>query len=223
MQVVYPTVPSNYFHVLRRQVHRDFRKPLIVFASKALLRHPLAKSSFAEMTEGTRFQRVIPEVLHPSPLEAGNEDSALANNTIEPRLPYGLVSKSFPPTNSAASQNGPASDFALLPPNQISTLIFCSGQTYYQLHRAREVNQMSNVAIVRIEQLCPFPFWEIQKIVDFYGQGLQEIVYAQEESMNSGAWQHVEPRLHTAIRESKWYKEGNVRGFCIVSSVISMM
>lgn len=57
MQIVYPTVPSNYFHILRRQVHREFRKPLIVFASKALLRHPLAKSSLAEMGPDTRFQR----------------------------------------------------------------------------------------------------------------------------------------------------------------------
>jgi 2-oxoglutarate dehydrogenase E1 component len=57
VQVVYPTVPSNYFHVLRRQLKRDFRKPLVVFASKALLRHPMAKSSIGEMVEGTRFQR----------------------------------------------------------------------------------------------------------------------------------------------------------------------
>lgn len=57
MQVVYPTVPSNYFHILRRQVHREFRKPLVLLASKALLRHPMAKSSLAEMAPGTRFQR----------------------------------------------------------------------------------------------------------------------------------------------------------------------
>ncbi|ORX99711.1 oxoglutarate dehydrogenase, E1 component [Basidiobolus meristosporus CBS 931.73] len=61
MQVVYPTTPANYFHVLRRQVYRGFRKPLIVFTSKSLLRHPLARSSFDEMIGDTKFRRYIPE------------------------------------------------------------------------------------------------------------------------------------------------------------------
>ncbi|KAG6812719.1 hypothetical protein H0H92_001080 [Tricholoma furcatifolium] len=61
MQVVYPTTPANYFHVLRRQIHRDFRKPLIVFFSKSLLRHPRARSDLSEMVGETHFQRYIPE------------------------------------------------------------------------------------------------------------------------------------------------------------------
>ncbi|VDC00190.1 unnamed protein product [Peniophora sp. CBMAI 1063] len=61
MQIVYATTPANYFHVLRRQIHRDFRKPLINFFSKSLLRHPLVKSPLTDMTEGTSFQRFIPE------------------------------------------------------------------------------------------------------------------------------------------------------------------
>ncbi|KAF8755041.1 2-oxoglutarate dehydrogenase complex E1 component mitochondrial precursor [Rhizoctonia solani] len=61
MQIVYPTTPANYFHVLRRQVHRDFRKPLILFFSKSLLRHPLVKSDLSEMTGETHFQRYLPE------------------------------------------------------------------------------------------------------------------------------------------------------------------
>ncbi|KAI8830707.1 thiamine diphosphate-binding protein [Chytridium lagenaria] len=105
MQVVYPTVPSNYFHVLRRQVHREFRKPLIVFTSKNLLRNPLAKSSLAEMA---------------TPLN-------------------------------------------------------------------------------------PFPFWEVKEVIDFYGDSLKEIVWAQEEPLNSGAWSFAEPRLETAVKASKWY------------------
>ena len=193
LQVVYATTPSNYFHVLRRQVHRDFRKPLVVFTSKALLRHPLAKSNLAEMLSGTRFQRVIPEVLHPNALTGWeqNADFFKDNNCEEPRLPYPLQK---------------SDGFDLLPPNQIKTLIFCSGQVYYQLFKARAVNDLKHIAIVRVEQFCPFPFWEIQKVVDFYGEALEEVVWCQEESMNSGAWQHVEPRLHTAIRESKWFK-----------------
>jgi len=61
LQVVYPSTPANLFHVLRRQLHREFRKPLALFFSKSLLRHPLARSSFEEMAEGTRFKRVIPD------------------------------------------------------------------------------------------------------------------------------------------------------------------
>ncbi|KAG7445780.1 2-oxoglutarate dehydrogenase complex E1 component mitochondrial precursor [Guyanagaster necrorhizus] len=69
MQVVYPTTPANYFHVLRRQIHRDFRKPLIVFFSKNLLRHPKARSDLAEMIGETNFQRYIPDS-HPDCLVA---------------------------------------------------------------------------------------------------------------------------------------------------------
>jgi 2-oxoglutarate dehydrogenase E1 component len=69
MQVVYPTTPANYFHVLRRQIHRDYRKPLIIFFSKSLLRHPLVKSDIHEFTDDTHFQRYIPEP-HPEDLVA---------------------------------------------------------------------------------------------------------------------------------------------------------
>jgi 2-oxoglutarate dehydrogenase E1 component len=72
MQLVYMTTPANYFHVLRRQVHRDYRKPLIVFFSKSLLRHPLVKSDLSEMAEGTRFQPYIADS-HPESL-AGPEE-----------------------------------------------------------------------------------------------------------------------------------------------------
>ncbi|KAJ3311300.1 2-oxoglutarate dehydrogenase E1 component [Boothiomyces sp. JEL0838] len=214
IQVVYPTVPSNYFHALRRQVHRDFRKPLIVFESKALLRHPLAKSSLEEMTGNTRFQRLIPEVLHPNALESlllhddeGEVLKGYAGNNIEPRIPYALVKDpSAPPKTETV--NIKEDGFTLLPPNQITTVIFCSGQVYYQLYRARLLNKIRNVAIVRIEQLNPFPFWECATVVDFYGESLEEIVYCQEESYNSGAWSFVEPRLHTAIQNSEWWKSG---------------
>jgi len=67
MQVVYPTTPANYFHVLRRQNHRDFRKPLIVFFSKSLLRHPKARSDLSDMIGETHFQRYLPEP-HPENL-----------------------------------------------------------------------------------------------------------------------------------------------------------
>ncbi|CAG7853537.1 2-oxoglutarate dehydrogenase, mitochondrial; AltName: Full=2-oxoglutarate dehydrogenase complex component E1; Short=OGDC-E1; AltName: Full=Alpha-ketoglutarate dehydrogenase; Flags: Precursor [Serendipita indica DSM 11827] len=72
MQIVYPTTPANYFHVLRRQIHREFRKPLILFFSKSLLRHPQARSDLSEMTGETHFQRYLPEP-HPEQLVAPEE------------------------------------------------------------------------------------------------------------------------------------------------------
>lgn len=72
MQLLYMTTPANYFHALRRQVHRDYRKPLIIFFSKALLRHPLAKSSLSEMAEGTHFKPYLPDP-HPESLAAPEE------------------------------------------------------------------------------------------------------------------------------------------------------
>lgn len=202
MQVVYPTVPSNYFHALRRQVHREFRKPLALFASKNLLRHPLARSSLAEMAPGTRFQRLIPEVLHESPfndIEVAGQKSTnttiYAGNNVEPRIPYAIQS---------------AKNFELVPPNEIKTLIFCSGQVYYLLYKARMLNNLKDIAIVRLEQLNPFPFVEVKAVIDFYSQSLEEIVYCQEESFNSGAWTHVDPRLDTAIRATEWFTGSKV-------------
>lgn len=95
-------------------------------------------------------------------------------------------------------------DFSLLPPDEIKTLIFCTGQVYYLLSRARSLNNLRHIAIVRIEQMTPFPFWEVRHVVDFYSASLQEVVWCQEEPYNAGAWAHVEPRLETAMRGSKW-------------------
>ena len=197
IQVVYPTVPSNYFHVLRRQCHREFRKPLIVFTSKALLRHPMAKSNMDEMKAGTRFQRLIPEVMHPSPFKLETNDVYSGNNN-EPRIPYSLIK------NESSDD-----EFKLLAVDQITTLVFCSGQVYYLLSRARQLNNLQHIALVRIEQINPFPFVEVQQTIDYYKQGLREVVYAQEESFNSGAWQFVEPRIETCLRNSEWISTAN--------------
>ncbi|KAJ3088075.1 2-oxoglutarate dehydrogenase E1 component [Physocladia obscura] len=218
MQVIYPTVPSNYFHALRRQVKREFRKPV------DLLRHPSAKSAIAEFGPGTRFQRLIPEVLHPNPLREFNpcpEDMSMwSGNSPEPRIPLALVQDPANPVTIAADFPIPASvaknqqdkpDFTLLPPNQIKTVIFCSGQVYYLLNRARALNTLRDIAIVRLEQLNPFPFYEAREVIDFYGESLQEVVYCQEEAMNSGAWSFVQPRLETAIKATKWYQSDNTQ------------
>ncbi|KAI8615464.1 thiamine diphosphate-binding protein [Chytriomyces sp. MP71] len=225
MQVIYPTVPSNYFHALRRQVKREFRKPLIVFTSKSLLRHPLAKSTIAEMAPSTRFQRLIPEVLHPNPLANFNpvpeKSDSWSGNTPEPRIPYALVQDPAHAAVLPVDVPAPAGiqklassqpDFTLSPPSEIKTLLFCSGQVYYLLNRARAINNLKHIAIVRLEQLNPFPFWEAKEVIDFYarqsGSQLQDVVYCQEEAMNSGAWSFVQPRLETAIKSSDWYQNG---------------
>lgn len=190
-----------------------------------MLRHPLAKSSIHEFTENTRFQRLIPEVLHPNCLEklqivgtnSYGRNIVWSGNSRDPRIPYSMVSESFPPTigeskSYQTTSKKVSSDFKLLPPDQIKTLIFCSGQVYYLLARARAMNKLDHIAIARIEQYNPFPFWEAKEVVDFY-PNLEEIVYCQEESFNSGAWSFVEPRLDTAIRETDWYKNGKVNFF----------
>lgn len=155
MQVVVPTTPANYFHVLRRQIKRDFRKPLVVFTSKSLLRHPQARSSIAQMTGDTRF---IP----------------------------------FFPDESVAEAHA----------SSITRLIFCSGQIYYALLREKQLKTLNHVGIARIEQLSPFPFNAVLAEVQRFGSSLREIVFAQEEAQNVGAWTHVAPRIATALAKS---------------------
>lgn len=153
MQVVYCTTPANYFHVLRRQVHRDFRKPLVCFNSKSLLRHPQVRSNFSEMSEGTHFQRAIPE----------DSQDLVANDKIR-------------------------------------THVFCSGQVYYTLLKAREQNGVNDVAISRIEQITPFPFDLVKEFSDRYPNA--QTVWCQEEPLNMGPWFFVEPRMRTAQAQS---------------------
>jgi 2-oxoglutarate dehydrogenase E1 component len=113
-QVVNCSTPANYYHVLRRQIHRDFRKPLIVVAPKNLLRDRRCTSSLQEMGPGTQFVRLYPET---DPLVRGN-------------------------------------------PDKVRKLIFCTGKIYYELLEEREKRGASakDVAVVRIEQLAPFPW-----------------------------------------------------------------
>ncbi|CAI2171207.1 12311_t:CDS:2 [Funneliformis geosporum] len=158
MQVVYATTPANYFHVLRRQIHRDFRKPLIVFTSKSLLRHPMARSSLIEMTGDQVFKRFIPDP-HPETLES---------------------------------------------PEKITRHVLCSGQVYYALLKARDQNKMSHVVISRLEQICPFPYDLLSEHVDKYPNA--QLIWAQEEPLNSGSWTYVAPRIRTLMNHSKTHE-----------------
>ena len=148
MYVANCTTPANFFHLLRRQMKGNFRKPLIVFTPKSLLRHPMAVSMVEDLTEGF-FQRVIPDVL--------------------------------------------------MDEKQVKKLVFCSGKFYYDLVDARAKKNLNDVAIVRIEQLFPLPFEEIQSEINRY-VNLEEMVWAQEEPRNMGAWGYLLLQLPQASK-----------------------
>ena len=130
------TNPANMFHLLRRQMKTNYRKPLVVFTPKSLLRHPLATSSKAEFIKGN-FRALI--------------------------------------------------DDTLITPKEVKTLVFCSGKFYYDLFKAREEKGRMDVALVRLEQLFPLPIREIDAVIEVYNQ-TKDIVWAQEEPRNMGAW-----------------------------------
>lgn len=151
-QVVNPSTPANYFHVLRRQLCRKFRKPLIVMAPKNLLRLRECASSLEEMTGDKKFRRVIHE-------QYSGE---------------------------------------LLPDKQIRRVCFCSGKLYYELLAGRRAKEVKDVALVRIEQLSPFPFDHVAFVMAKYPNA--ESVWVQEEPKNMGAWVYVSDRIMTATQ-----------------------
>ena len=141
------THPANMFHLLRRQMKTNFRKPLVVFTPKSLLRHPQAVSSKSAFIKGT-FQAVI-------------EDT-------------------------------------LVGPKQAKTLVFCSGKFYYDLLKAREEKKRMDVVLIRLEQLFPLPVKEIQAVLSTYSN-VKDIVWAQEEPRNMGAWSFLLLHLPQAV------------------------
>jgi len=150
MQVCVPSTPAQMFHMLRRQMLRPYRKPLIVMTPKSLLRHKLSVSPLKDVTHG-RFHPVIPEV----------DDIKAAN---------------------------------------VKRVVFCSGKVYYDLLEARRAAQQENVAIVRIEQLYPFPQAEYAEAVKYYSSA-SEIVWCQEEPLNQGAWYQIRHRLQEPLSD----------------------
>ena len=151
------THPANMFHLLRRQMKTNFRKPLVVFTPKSLLRHPLAVSSKSAFTKGA-FQAVI-------------EDT-------------------------------------LVGPKQAKTLVFCSGKFYYDLLKAREEKKRMDVVLIRLEQLFPLPVKEIQAVLSTYSN-VKDIVWAQEEPRNMGAWSflllHLPQAAHFRPATRRYY------------------
>jgi len=150
IQVAVPTTPAQIYHLLRRQVIRPLRKPLVVLTPKSLLRHKLAVSTLEDLAEGS-FQTVIPEI-----------------DAVDPK--------------------------------QVERLVLCSGKVYYDLLEKRRAEGRSDIAIVRIEQLYPFPEDDLNEVFASY-ENLKHVVWCQEEPMNQGAWycsQHHMRRVATA-------------------------
>ncbi len=153
MQVAYPTTPAQIFHVLRRQVKRDFRKPLIIMSPKSLLRHPRVVSPMEDLVNGY-FKEVIVD-----------------------------------PASLANASN-------------IKRLVLCTGKIYYEILDEKEKNQTegSVTAIARLEQIYPFAAEQISQIAKGF-PNLKQIIWAQEEPKNMGAYTFVAPRLQEAFAE----------------------
>ncbi|GAM19736.1 hypothetical protein SAMD00019534_029110 [Acytostelium subglobosum LB1] len=142
-QILNCTTPANYFHALRRQVMRDFRKPMVMASPKWLLRLQQSFSSVDDFTKVDSFTRVYPEA-----------------------APADLVA-----------------------PEKVRRVIFCSGQVYYLLKNARDAAKVKDAAIIRVEQLHPFPFDLVADQLNHYPNA--KAVWCQEEPMNMGPWSFV--------------------------------
>ncbi|MGL5741171.1 MAG: 2-oxoglutarate dehydrogenase E1 component [Legionella sp.] len=160
MQVCTPTTPAQIFHLLRRQVIRNFRKPLIVMTPKSLLRHKLAVSPLDDLMKG-KFHTIIPEI-----------------DAIDAQ--------------------------------KVTKVVLCCGKGYYDLLQMRRDKELNHIALVRIEQLYPFPKKALTAEINKYPQA-KEVIWCQEEPQNQGVWfssQHnmkdclrPEQTLHYAGRE----------------------
>jgi 2-oxoglutarate dehydrogenase E1 component len=148
IQVCVPSTPAQMFHMLRRQMLRPLRKPLIIMTPKSLLRHPLSVSRLEELAGGG-FRTMIDEI-----------------DEINPEA--------------------------------VTRVVLCSGKVYFDLLKARRDAKVESVALVRLEQLYPFPSDEYESIVRKYANA-REIVWCQEEPQNQGGWYQIRHRLQAPL------------------------
>nr|XP_020748805.1 probable 2-oxoglutarate dehydrogenase E1 component DHKTD1, mitochondrial isoform X2 [Odocoileus virginianus texanus] len=150
MCVAHPTTPAQYFHLLRRQMIRNFRKPLILASPKTLLRLPAAVSALQEMAPGTTFKPVI------------------GDSSVDPK--------------------------------KVKSLVFCCGKHFYALMKQRESLEARkhDFAIIRIEELCPFPLDSLQQEMNKY-KHIRDFIWSQEEPQNMGPWFFVSPRFEKQL------------------------
>jgi 2-oxoglutarate dehydrogenase E1 component len=147
-----PSTPAQMFHMIRRQMLRSLRKPLVVMTPKSLLRHELSVSSLDDLAKGG-FATVIDEV-----------------DEINPA--------------------------------QVQRLVLCSGKVYFDLLKARRAAAQKDVALVRIEQLYPFPKLAYEAVLRRYPQA-REVVWCQEEPQNQGAWYSIRHRLEGPLQNDR--------------------
>lgn len=152
MQVCVPTTPAQIFHLLRRQMIRPYRKPLIVMTPKSLLRHPLAVSALEDLTHG-EYQLVIPEI----------DD---------------------------------------IKDSKVDRVILCSGRVYYDLLEKRRELKLKNIALIRMEQLYPFPVERLKEILRPY-DAVKDIVWCQEEPENQGSWLFLQQFLPQQLNSAQ--------------------
>ena len=153
MQVANCTTPANYFHLLRRQMHRNFRKPLVIFTPKSLLRHKLAVSKAADFQGESHFMRLLSD-----PWAPDDKD--------------------------------------------VRRLVLCTGKVAYDLMEASHAAEDRETAIVRVEQLYPFPGEPLTARLARM-PGLEDVVWAQEEPRNNGAWFFVEPFIEQCLADAQ--------------------
>lgn len=152
MQVCVPSTPAQCFHMIRRQMLRPYRKPLIVMTPKSLLRHKLVVSTWDDLVKGS-FQPVIGEI-------------------------DGLAAK------------------------KIKRVVLCAGRVYYDLLQKRRDDAQQDVAIIRVEQLYPFPEAQLKVALTPY-QHVKDIVWCQEEPQNQGAWYSLQHAMRKALNSGQ--------------------
>ncbi|KTD46765.1 2-oxoglutarate dehydrogenase E1 [Legionella rubrilucens] len=167
MQVCTPTTPAQIFHLLRRQMIRNFRKPLIVMTPKSLLRHKLAVSPVEDLLKG-KFHDVIPEI---DALDAAN----------------------------------------------VTKVVLCCGKVYYDLLQKRRDEQLNHIAIIRIEQLYPFPKKELEQELAKFTKAKQ-VVWCQEEPQNQGVWFSSQHNIIDCLRPDQRLSYAG-RGFAAAPAV----
>jgi len=152
MQVLVPSTPAQAYHMIRRQMVRPMRRPLIVMTPKSLLRHRLAVSTLEDLADG-KFEPVLSEI---DPIDA----------------------------------------------NKVNRLVFCSGKVYYDLLEKRREENLEHIAIVRLEQLYPFPYREMRDTIATYPNA-GRVVWCQEEPRNQGAWRATRHRIERVLRDGQ--------------------
>ena len=152
MQVCVPSTPAQMYHMVRRQILRSLRKPLIVMTPKSLLRHEMAVSTLEDLANG-EFATVIDDV-------------------------------------------------DKLPTAGVHRVVLSSGKVYYDLLKARRAANLTDVALVRVEQLYPFPVPEMEALMARY-PNVREVVWCQEEPQNQGAWYSIRHRLESSLQKDR--------------------